>query len=78
MLLTDLIDAEVLADVDHPGAQPRGRRGLGLDVVGREPGVAEEVPLDDRAAVLGRVVLVERDERLEELVDGKTRRDEVR
>mmetsp|Transcript_13357 Transcript_13357/g.32645 ORF Transcript_13357/g.32645 Transcript_13357/m.32645 type:complete len:547 (-) Transcript_13357:606-2246(-) len=63
-----LVDAEVLADVDHPAAQAGGGGRLGADVVGAEPRVGHVLLLDHGHAVLWRVVLVKVDERLEERV----------
>eukprot|EP00955_Chlamydomonas_euryale_P057408 356754-Chlamydomonas_euryale.AAC.9 len=65
---THLVDAEILADVDHPGAEPGGGARLGADVVGVEAVHRKVVLLDLVDAVLGRVVLVKRLQHLEELV----------
>lgn len=62
----DLVDPEVLADVDYPGAQPGSSAGLGLDEVGGEVGVAEVVLLHRIHAGHRDVVLVEVEQALEE------------
>lgn len=64
-----LVDAEVLTDVDDPRAEAGGGAGLVADEVRVEVGVGQVVRLHLLHADLGRVVLVEGDERLQELVD---------
>ncbi len=61
-----LVDAEVLADVDDPGAQAGCGAGLGADVVGVEGWVGQVVLLHPVAAHHRHVVLVEGQQALQE------------